>query len=220
MDGASAPKKPTKMSDALRNYKRLPIQQRITFVRGSITKQQATPSPIPTPYANLAGLDTLTAAAEETDAQITALEDQLKTLRSLRVTEVDAMIEEYENDVRHIESDSKGQASMIIACGLQVAGIPATIGPMGQPLNFSVTASDNDGAIDWQCDPVAGFRTMEVQSTTTPDNEASWVLHEPVTTSSGKITGLASGVRRYFRVRARGPLGAGPWSDIAWRMVP
>ncbi|MEO6785027.1 MAG: hypothetical protein ABI318_02740 [Chthoniobacteraceae bacterium] len=208
------------MSDALRDYKRLPISQRITFVRASVTLQQATTSPIPHPYANLAGLDTLTTTAEETDSQITALETQLRTLRALRVTQVDAVITEFENNVRHIESDSKGEASMIIACGLAIAGAHAPAGAMTQPQNFTVTASDNEGAADWHCDPVAGFTTMEVESTTTPDNPASWVLHEPVTTSRGTITGLASGVRRYFRVRARSSKGAGPWSDIAWRMVP
>lgn len=221
MDSASSPTKPKKMSTALRNYKRLPIGQRITYIRASITKQQATPSPILHPYDNLAGLAALTATAEDTDGQIAELENQIKVLRARRVTEVDAVMAEFENDVKHIESDSKGEDSMIIACGLTPSSsTPHPVGPLGQPQNFSVTMNENEGAVDWHCEPVEGFSTMEPESTATPNDDASWVKHDPVTQSSGTITGLTSGVRRYFRVRARGPQGAGPWSDLAWRMVP
>jgi hypothetical protein len=38
--------------------------------------------------------------------------------------------------------------------------------------------------------------------------------------SSGTLTGLPSGVRHFVQFRALGPLGPGPWSDLAWRMVP
>ena len=42
----------------------------------------------------------------------------------------------------------------------------------------------------------------------------------PFPQSSGTITGLPSGTRIYTRIRAIGPNGPGPWSDLAGKMVP
>ena len=127
---------------------------------------------------------------------------------------------EFESDAAHVESDTKGEAALEIAAGFAVAGAPAAIGPMSQPQDLDVTMGSNDGTLDWQCHPVAGASSMEPQTTTNPMDPATWHTHTAVTQSSGTLTGLPSGVRHYVRVRAIGPLGPGPWSDIASKMVP
>jgi hypothetical protein len=220
MDSGDSSSTPRKMSNILRSYRRLPISDRIAYMRQSTDKQKATPSPIAHPYSNLTVLDTKVGAAEEIDNQITGLENQIKVLRAQRIPATDVALEEFEHDVDHIQSDSKGEAAQIIACGLDVPGPRAAVGPMTQPLELVLSMSSFAGGIDWHHHPVEGAVTTEVQSTATPTDQASWVDHEPSTGSSGTITGLPSGTRRYVRTRARGPLGPGPWSDEASKMVP
>ena len=107
-----------------------------------------------------------------------------------------------------------------IAAGFAVAAPAAAAGPMTAPQDLNVTMGDSDGSLDWHCHPVAGASGMEPQTTTTPTDPASWKSQTPVTQSSGTLTGLISGQRHYVRLRAIGPLGPGPWSDEASKMVP
>lgn len=219
-DSGASTKPKSKMSKILRSWIKLPISERIAFMRQAVDKQKATPSPIPHPYPDLTALDTAVSAAETVDAQISALETQLSQLRVQRQTLTDAAAAEFEHDATHVESDSKGDAALEIAAGFKVAGAPQPVGPMTAPQDLAVTPGDMDGELDWQCHPVAGASGIEPQTTLTPTDAASWKSHQVVTQSSGAITGLESGKRTYVRLRAIGPLGPGPWSDIAAKMVP
>ena len=208
------------MSSILRNWKRLPISDRLAFMRQAVDKQKAAPSPIPHPYPDLASLHTLVAGAETVDAQITALENQLKSLRADRIAKTDAAVAEFDNDATHVEADSKGDAAQEIACGFAVAGAPSPSPAPVQPVDLSVTMGNNDGSLDWHSHPVAGAIGMEPQTTANPLDPATWVSHQVVAQSSGTLTGLPSGTRQYVRLRAIGRNGPGPWSDIASKMVP
>ena len=98
----------------------------------------------------------------------------------------------------------------------RTAAVPSVV----QPLDLNVTAGNNEGSLDWHFHPVAGSIGMEVATTATPNDNASWVSRSTVSQSSGTITGLTSGIRTYVRIRAIGPNGPGPWSDLAGKMVP
>lgn len=208
------------MSKILRNWNRLPISDRIAFMRQAVDKQKATPSPIPNAYPDLAALDAAVTAAEAADAAVTALEGQLQSLRASRIAKTDTAATEFEHDAKHVESNTKGDAALEIAAGFAVATPAAAVGPMTQPLDLTVTMGDNDGSLDWQCHPVDGASGMEPQTTANPLDAASWKSSQVVTQSSGTLTGLTSGVRTYVRVRAIGAQGPGPWSDVASKMVP
>ena len=219
-DSGSSTKTPHKMKKIRRNWTKMAISPRIAHMRQAVDKQKATPSPIPHPYPDLASLDAKVAAAEEEDDIIAGLESQLKIHRALRNTKTDAAAEEFEHNAKHVESDTKGEPAPMIAAGFAVSDPAAAIGPMTKPLDLAVTMSETPGSNDWHCHPVEGAGSMEVETTATPNDPASWKSHLPVTQSRGTITGLPSGVRTYFRVRAIGPLGPGPWSDEVSKMVP
>ena len=208
------------MSKITRTWTKMAISPRIAYMRQAVDKQKATPSPIPHPYPDLTALDTLVAAAEAEDALVATLETQLKAARASRITKTDAAAADFENDAKHVEADTKGDASQEIAAGFQVATPAAAIGPMAQPLDLSVTMGDNNGSLKWHTHPVQGSIGMEPQTTANPLDDASWVSHTVVAQSSGTLTGLPSGIRQYVRLRAIGPLGPGPWSDSASKMVP
>lgn len=46
-----------------------------------------------------------------------------------------------------------------------------------------------------------------------------WVPRNSVTRAEADVLGLPTGSRCYFRVRAVGAAGPGPWSDIAMKIV-
>ncbi len=219
MDSGAPTHTPRKMSKINRNWPKLPISDRIAFMRQAVNKQKATPSPIPHPYADLAALDTLVADAETVDGQITALETQLSSLRAARNTKTDAAMAEFDLDAMHVEADTKGDAAGEIAAGFAVVGASPTPAIV-KPVNLSLSMGSNDSSVDWHSHPVHGAIGMEASTTATPTDAASWVSHGTVSQSSGTITGLTSGIRTYVRIRAIFPTGPGPWSDLASQMVP
>ena len=99
------------------------------------------------------------------------------------------------------------------------AGAHAPVGAMAQVLNLVATTGDFAGTVDLAWDKVAGSKSYEVQTTTTPDTEASW--HHALTAprSSGTVLGLTSGTKYWFRVAAIGSAGQGAWSDPATKMA-
>jgi uncharacterized small protein (DUF1192 family) len=220
MDSGAPSSTPRKMSKITRNWTKMAISPRIAYMRQAVDKQKATPSPIPHPYSDLTALDTLVAAAETVDAQIATLQTQIDSLRASRATKTDAAAAEFELDAKHVESDTKGDASQEIAAGFAVSA-PASPSPaIVQPVELSVTMGSNDGSLDWHSHPVPGAVGMEPSTTANPLDATTWVAHTVVTQSSGTITGLPSGTRQYVRIRAIGPNGPGPWSDSADKMVP
>jgi len=91
---------------------------------------------------------------------------------------------------------------------------------MTQVKNLSCTSGDNDGQLDLAWDRNEGAGSYEYQATANPMDPASWTTRGSVTQSKVTLSGLTSGQRSYVRVRAIGPLGRGPWSDEASKMVP
>ena len=210
----------TKMSNIRRNWNRLPISDRIAFGRKVIVNQKKTPSPIPHPDPDLAALDGDCAAAEASDARVADLEQQLTSARAARVAKVDRLSAGLDHNASHVESDTKGDAAAILAVGYELVGVPQPVGPMPQVKNQSLSTGDADGQLDQAWDRIDGASGYESQYTTNPMLPAGWVSLSTVTQSSRILTGLPSGQRCWTRVRAIGPLGPGPWSDEASKMVP
>ncbi|MEI6235637.1 MAG: protein kinase [Planctomycetota bacterium] len=87
-----------------------------------------------------------------------------------------------------------------------------------KPLKERLTIRDGELNPSW--DPVVGSGNFEVQVNTDPTKPAQWLTKLSSSQSHCIIHGLPSGVRHWVRVRANGPMGPGPWSDEASKMVP
>ena len=57
MDSAAPNTTPRQMSKITRNWTKMAISPRIAYMRQAVTKQQATPSPIPHVYPDLTALN-------------------------------------------------------------------------------------------------------------------------------------------------------------------
>jgi len=204
-----------------RSWIKLAIKSRLEFFKKIIDNLKKDPPPIATPNPTTAALDTLYAAAAGTQAQIEALEGQIKALRPTRDAQVDTLAAAIELEGSTVISATGGDPGKIIAIGYElVSETHESVGPMTQVQALVVTAGDNDGELNPSWEPVDGAKNYEVQVNTDPTKPANWVTKLIAGQSNCVIAGLPSGARHYVRVRALGAQGPGPWSDEASRMVP
>ncbi|MEO6784532.1 MAG: hypothetical protein ABI318_00255, partial [Chthoniobacteraceae bacterium] len=153
-------------------------------------------------------------------AKIAELETQLKAARLAAGPAVDAAAAATEMMARRTEDALGDSAEGITNVGFAIASAsPSPVGQLGAPSNLVTNMGDSEGEIDWNCHPEHGASYYEPETTADPVH-GPWARQESTTRSGGTITGLPSGVRQYLRVRANGPGGPGPWSDISDRMVP
>jgi len=202
-------------------WTRLTVKLRLDYFKKIIDNLKKTPPPIANPNPTTAQLDTLYAAAAGTQGQIEELERQIEALRPTRDTQVDALAAAIELEGSAVISGTGGDPGQIIAIGYDLVTTTRTpVGPMTQVQRLVATAGDNDGELNPTWEPVDGADNYEVQTNTDPTKPEGWVTRLTSSQSNCIIPNLPSGVRQYVRVRANGPLGPGPWSDEASKMVP
>lgn len=208
------------MKPIRRNWNKLPISGRVSLMGTVIGNQEKTPKVLAHDDPKLPLFKAKYLIAKAADDEVKALEAQLKTARTARVTKVDAAMADMDPNASFVEATADSDAQ-VVEIGYELAKATATpVGPMGQVTDLDVKPGDNDSELDWNLHPEPGASGYEGRTTTDPNNPALWKIHQVVTQSSGTLTGLPSGTRQYVQFRAIGPLGPGPWSDIAWRMVP
>jgi len=122
----------------------------------------------------------------------------------------------------HVSNVSSGNRVKIESAGMGVKASNAPIGPLPQVQNLSITAGDAEGRLDLQWDPVHGTKNYQVQMSTDPNVPANWKLVDSCSGSKLSLTGLTSGQKLWFRVKARAPkaVNDGAWSDPATKIVP
>ena len=101
----------------------------------------------------------------------------------------------------------------LLSGGWHLTSPPAPVGPMPAPQNLTATGGDLEGEVDLQWDPVTGRDAYIAESAASAPGP--WTQFYVGNNSSCTANGLDPGQMFYFRVRAVGPLGPGPWSDIA-----
>jgi hypothetical protein len=120
----------------------------------------------------------------------------------------------------YVANASGGDAEKILSSGMEVNGSPAPVGPMPQVINLLATANGAEGVVTLKWKAVKGAKSYEVQASPDPFTSSSWMPKDPVTKAVCTLGGLPSSSRCWFRVRAIGTAGPGPWSDPAIKTVP
>ena len=167
----------------------------------------------------------------ELDTKLTALDTKqteagmARDASEQKTAERDTAREDLENTltelVNFVNSKSTDEA-ILQTSGFDVY-IPSEKVPVElvQVQNLSATEGDNDGEIDLQWDRVSGATAYGMQQSLDPNNPTNWTNLEGVgKTSKTTVSGLTSGTKYWFRVRAkRGNESAG-WSDPATKVAP
>ena len=177
----------------------------VTNMTGNVN--YLTPSP---------GLATLTAKATAARAKQTARNvagAALTLADSELVTADDELTAALTSTGEYIQSASGGDETKIVSSGAGVSAPAAPVGPLPAPTNLRASGGDLEGTADLQWDPVRGRTTYIVECATTAGGP--WTQIYVGSRSSTTATGLISGAQYWFRVRAVGAAGPGPWSDPA-----
>ena len=110
------------------------------------------------------------------------------------------------------EAETVGEADLLSG-GWHLTSPPVPVGAMTAPQNLSGTGGDLEGEVDLQWEPVTGRDAYTAEWASSAPGP--WTQFYVGTKSSGTAGGLNPGQMYYFRVKAVGPLGPGPWSDLA-----
>lgn len=202
-----------------RTWTRMNRGERVDFaqtIKAALTGNPNVPNPTP-PLAELTAAITL---AQTKRDSVAALETQLATARAAEAAAQDALVTVLDKEAAYCESLLGDNPAGMASTGFPTSSGPSAPQEVGQVTNFSLTASDEDGALEGQWDPVPGAHSYEAQSCADPSQPNSWSYRGTVTASSFRYGNLVSGSRCWFRVRAIGSKGPGPWSDPATKIVP
>lgn len=224
LEPSTNPKPKTKMSSLNLSLSRKNAADLIALANKVIGKlapaAPATP-PVPNMAAKVLLLQTAAAAAKTANDNYEDAKTALVNLKVLRDQAADALRLEHTAVAKGVESEARGDAAMLSASGYDLAAeASSTTTPPDKVLNLNVTASEADGQLDVQHDPVAGARSYDLQITTVDPVAGPWELKCSQTTSKCSVTGLTSGQRIWIRVRALGINGPGAWSDPFTKIVP
>lgn len=93
---------------------------------------------------------------------------------------------------------------------------------MPQVDGLDCTIGDAEGRVILRWKSIKGAKSYEIQVSVDPITTTSWKAADPSVSTKASVTldGLPSGGRCWFRVRAIGSAGAGPWSDPSVKTVP
>lgn len=173
----------------------------------------------PTPNPALAGLTTQINTLESKQQAAEAARQAALMKTSERDAARAALLANMSLLAAYVESASGGVAEKIQSAGMAVRA-EGTPSAMTQVTGLESSPGDDAGEVDLVWDPVKGRLTYEIQSSPDPITPTSWVHRASVSKSTAVLTGLPSATRCWFRVRAIGPNGPGPWSDPATKVVP
>lgn len=173
-----------------------------------------------TPNPPLASLTTAKNNLSTAVQTVTTLDQQLEAARVDMAAKRGILHGLLTQEGTYVENTSAGDATKILSAGMEVRDEPAPPAPMPTPQNLRAFAGDNDGEIDLDWDSVKKAKSYEIQRSLDPVTATSWIAAGTVTKSKGTITGLTSGTKYWFRVRAIGAAGPGPWSDPATKIAP
>ena len=158
-----------------------------------------------TPNPTLASITTaLTLATTKVAAQ-KAAQQAAKQATDDRDAAIAALIVLVTSLSDYVANVTQGNKVKIESAGMSVKASGAPIGPLPQVQNLSITAGDAEGRLDLQWDPVRGTKNYQVQLSTDPNDPTKWKLVESCSGSKLSLTGLTSGQKVWFRVRAKAP---------------
>ncbi len=218
------PKPKTKMSAFNLNLSKKNPAELIalaTKVTGKLIPAAPATPPVPNMAAKVALLQTAATVAATANDNYEDAKTALVNLKVLRDQAVDALRVEHTAVAKGVESEARGNAAMLSASGYDLAAeASSTTAPPDKVLKLNVTASEAEGQLNVQHDPVTGARSYDLQITTVDPIAGPWELKCSQTTSKCTVSGLTSAQRVWIRVRALGVNGPGPWSDPFTKIVP
>ena len=179
----------------------------------------AFPTPVPAKTVFAGALTLYQTALGDFNAKQAAAK-QATTVKDSARAAVEDLLVQRGNYVELTAATAPDPAAAIETTGFAVRAAAGASQVPDMVLSLSITAGDNAGELDLQWDPANGAATYDVHISPDPVTDTSWIPQKSVTKSKTVVLGLASGTKKWARVRAVGPGGTGAWSDLASKIVP
>jgi len=185
----------------------------ITAMTSNAHYPVATRVPADAAFATLQ--DALQAAADAADAA----EVTWKAANVARDDAEEAWDQGITARANNCEAVTPNDPAKLATTALPLRNPPAPIGDLPAPENLRAEMGDQQGEIDLVWNSVYGASSFVIEFK--EDGTAQpWMQISTQQQTKHTATGLVSGKTYAFRVRALGPNGLGPWSDVAVKMAP
>jgi len=197
----------------------LKLKDYATAHRDAMVGNANFPSPEPTPAVFNAALNSYETKLD----QITAAEIAMQAMRADRDTLRTLLEVELNGRGEYVGKASGGDAANILSAGFEVQADATPTTNMAKPDGVTATMGDNPGEIDVSCHAVAKAKSYiyEIREHSDTAAPGPWGGTKVGTRSSVTFSGLVSGRKYSFRIRALGPNELeSPWSDEAICMAP
>ena len=203
----------------LKNKSDTDLRTFATEHKAALVGNAAFPTPAPTP----AVFETsLTEYAGKLDA-IAATETTLETLRAQKEAKRAALEADLTARAAYVELTSGGDAAKILSAGFEVRGTPTLTSSLPAPTNTVAAMAENAGQILVTCNAVPKAKSYIVEAREHSETAAPgpWQHAKVSVRCSALLSGLVSGKKYAFRMRALGPNDLeSPWSDETVCMAP
>jgi hypothetical protein len=200
----------------LRGLSTLQKVQKTNDIVAALTGNTNYTTPNPTLAAVTASSDGLSSAFSAREDARMALEEK-QTLLENTEDGHDTLLNLL---MAYVENASGGDEAKILSAGFEVKGRPTPVGEMPQVDGLDCAIGDAEGRVILRWKSIKGAKSYEVQTCPDPISAAGWKAAGITTRASLTLDGLPTGGRCWFRVRAIGSAGPGPWSDPAVKTVP
>lgn len=210
------------MSKVKLDLQRKDFTQLKTFAKGHRDAMEGNPNFI-TPSPTVVVYDAVFAAYDAKMSQIATAEVDLLTMRAERDTMRVEMEVNLTSRGSYVETTSGGVAAQILSAAFEIQADATPTTSMDKPYNVVATMGDNDGEIDVGCHSVPKAKSYIYEMREHSDTAApgAWGNAKVATRSSTSFSGLGSGKKYSFRIRALGPNELeSPWSDEMICMAP
>jgi hypothetical protein len=207
------------MSKVRLNLRNLSTLEIIALARQIVKALTGNPE-FPNPQPTLAVLDGGIGELETAYSNLQAARQEVATKLSIKDDKQAAILALLRQSAAFVESIAGDDETKILSAGMDVRSAASPSQPAGAPGNLSGSQSDHEGDIDLHWDTVKGAKSYEIQRSPDPPTPTSWEHAAVSVKSSATISGLTSGTRYWFRVRAVTSGGQSGWSDPATKIAP
>jgi len=163
----------------------------------------------------IAGADLIDFATSVSNA-ITAANAAKATYHSLIAAQND-LLKQLDGFMRqtgsYVQNISAGDAAIIQLAGLSVKKPSEPVGRLDAPTSVTVVPNRNAGEVALKWKPIKGAKCYHIQFATDMSFAAGAVGDSTFSRASGKITGLTTATRYWFRIAAIGAAGPSTWSN-------
>jgi len=173
----------------------------------------------PTPLPTLGALILVT-------TQLSTLNDEAMSGDTLKIKARDLKEVDFDKTIAdlgdYVQFASGGDSVKILGSGYEVAAEGSPAGELPPPDNFRIRylKGESEGKLRLLWKPVDNAKAYVVENTSTPTDDASWKYVTTLPGSRITLSGLKSGEKMWFRIRAVGAAGNSAPSDVAGKIVP